>query len=119
MKDNAITRDELLEQMKPLGNNPVVVLGPSGFAKNAIREARLVHNPTVIGLVPVTQSTGDVTSSQIQEVREALRVAKNRFSITYHQFVQRDSPISPQDFNLIKGEYDAVIDRAIELLGKL
>lgn len=118
MKNEPITRDELVEQMKKLGNRPVVFLR-AGQVKEAIREAVLVHNPTVIGLMPAGPSDIGITQSEIEGVREELRNAKNRFSSTYEEFVERDSPIAPRQFNVVKAQYDAAIDRAIELLSKL
>ena len=120
MKDNAITGDELIEQMKPLGNKPVVFLGSSGAVRNAIRQAVLVDS-RLIGLVAASTQTnvGDVlTTQQAIDQRDKLRLARQSFAQLFTSYID-DETISKRDFRHYKNELDSVIDKTITLLDKL
>jgi hypothetical protein len=115
---NALTRDELIEAMQPLGNRPVVWSGTAS-SKDAVGAVVLTHNNGVslISLAPaMTQSNvGNVlTSTHISEAREALRVAKNRFAESFALFV--DGHITKNDFVAIKRDYDFSISQVIDVL---
>jgi len=121
MKPNALTRDELIEAMSRLGNNPVVWLGSTGLAKDAVGGVVTAYQDgkPLIGLQPAkTQSNiGDVpTTSQVHEAHEKLRLAKNRFANSYELHLAGE--IIKTDFTLIKNEYDAMIDGVLDLLHK-
>ena len=120
MKPNALTRDELIEAMSPLGNRPVVWTG-TGLVKDAVGSVVLLHqgDTPLIGLQPAqTQSNvGDVlTTPTLTEVRESLRVAKNRFANSFDLYVSHE--MTGRDFIAVKREYDAIISRAIDALSK-
>jgi hypothetical protein len=120
MKDDAVTSSELIDQMQALGNKPVVWLGSSGFARDAVRQAMLVDS-RLIGLVPaVTQSNvGDVvTTPQIAAMREALKQARQSFSQIFIEYLDNEA-IPKRDFRRFKDGFDSVIDKTVELLGRL
>jgi hypothetical protein len=120
MKDDAVTSSELIDQMQALGNKPVVWLGSSGVARDAVRQAVLVDS-RLIGLVPaVTQSNvGDVvTTPQITAMREALKHARQSFSSLFIDCLDKET-ISRNELRRYKGEFDSVIDKTVELLGRL
>jgi hypothetical protein len=120
MRDDAITGDELIEQMKPFGNLPVVWLGPTGEVRDAVSHATLVHTPKkLIGLKPATtqSNVGDVpTTPQVQKVRDDLRVAKNTFATEFSLYV--DGERTKNQFEEVKRNYDTVIARCLDVLAK-
>ncbi len=121
MKDTAITRDELVEQMIALGNKPVVWLG-TGLVMDAVRAVRLVRAPLgeVIGLIPAStqDNVGDVpTTAMLRATREDLRTAMNRFTNTFESYVSGN--ITANDFRIIKRDYDTVIARCLGALENL
>lgn len=121
MTPNALSRDELIEAMSPLGNRPVVWVGTAGVVKDAVGAVVLVHDggTPLIGLKPanIQSNVGDViTTPQLTEARESLRVAKNRFATSFGLYVEGD--MTKNDFIAVKREYDAVIGQVIDALSK-
>jgi len=121
MKPNALTRDELLDALKPLGNYPVVWSGQTGLVKDAVGSVVVVHHgdTPLISLEParVQSNVGDVpTTADVARAREDLRVVKNQFAKFFELYLAGE--ITKRDFAPIKTDYDAAIDRVIEVLNK-
>jgi hypothetical protein len=121
MTPNALSRDELIEAMRPLGNHPVVWSGVAGLVKDAVGAAVLTRHgeSTLISLQPAkTQSNvGNVlTTPHVLAAGENLRVAKNRFADSFDRYVE--GYMTKLDFIAIKRDFDSVISQVIDTLSK-
>ena len=121
VKSDGLTRNELVEAMQSLGNHHVIWSGRSGLTKDAVGDAVLtrgLHGDTpLISLEPArTQSNvGDApTTADVLKAREELRTVKSQFASAFESYSEGE--ITKRNFVHIKSEYDAAIDRVIEVL---